>query len=1352
MSKTIPRKTYPPEKNVFMSQTIPETFIDKVRTLSNAGEYGELEELLTNNPYNLNFTENKLNTSLLHGVIKSSLTNTQKLRLVELLINKGIPINILDSDGYPPLYYAIKLQLVEIVVLLMSKTNNLPENYDYFRVALNPNPVNCKPQLLNQSIESMGKYYSQHLDFERKFKNVINSQPITSEIIKYLLQFCKDLPKQELKYVDLDDNNEIKSTFNVENLGSEYIDIFPPFENTIEKFIRDIPNKMKESLKGKINDDQLITTKIELVKSLFNELKTFLNIKSVNDTISENKDYNYKNTDTPDEVYNNFIKLSEFNFDTIIDQFNNKYANEFNNYINEISSFRSDIETKLKELMILESTLMSNYPIFSSGISENKGINEIPSIIIGPSYPLPAAAALQQNILVNKLESRLFYNSAMAIDPVIINQQIINFRGGYLGMPLNKIDTIIKLFDNNLKIRDPNGPNRLLHSRLLVQNIENGLNGILGELVLGNVYDPNVTPIPPNPSGWDDNVRDRITFLRDYITNFNDILKRVSENGIKINNLFNQIQPQAIELNKTITDYNNSVTLLISTFNSIYNAIYFAQNPYGPASLIATPAIPWVLPAAPIPNRPAGKRPAYPYFDPLDGYFNNLLQYLNDIINNVNNFGNASINIYVNPVPPNNPKNITFLLRDYSVNYRLAILQVPINWINFNQLTPPHDHLYYDKIVPIFNSIQTNIPQFDSNDDIIININKVRKIIYLTNSTYILINYCIQNSKLVDEYNNNFNNLNQLNNLINPILTDSIKSKQLKDLEILKNKTNDILSYLNQINNGINNNVKKFNIFITELNNISEQYLLYNKFNLTNPNKKFLFNNLFVLIKLTNQNMNLLSLYTDDIQDLSYYTQLPLAENLQYRYVLNNTINNLQLATLPLNIPNDSLSNLMYLPNKKKTNINYLFLIYYEKIFKAFIPDGTASVLPNPRAVYTNIKKEFKQKNPTINDSILDTIIIKILHDSILNNFNDILNIVLLSVSNSLINKALDTNLVNPFDAIDDVKILNTLKEKELKKLDKLSRVDLDQHFYLDENYKSSEPIDVLSCVNNDVKILLLLKKKMSINLREYQEQIFKLGNKDILAKLNQTTRDKITNIDLTSYREKNKNKFNKAEEYFYDQLIDDIKQKELDFFNDSNVNISVDDLNIVPIELTMNKETPDLNVNGFTSATVPNWIYQIRFEDIYIDLIDTQKKSNIFLYEKIKNKLELIFQFIILPQVQKFVIFFANDNFNDIIKFDNLKENLRPLISDIINYHLMIDPSKAKIEVIPLDDTLNKFKDLFINLLSQEDKISISSLYEERLKTKIFDYITLISRYYINVYRNYLKWIFNDYRYSLLL
>jgi hypothetical protein len=97
-------------------------------------------------------------------------------------------------------------------------------------------------------------------------------------------------------------------------------------------------------------------------------------------------------------------------------------------------------------------------------------------------------------------------------------------------------------------------------------------------------------------------------------------------------------------------------------------------------------------------------------------------------------------------------------------------------------------------------------------------------------------------------------------------------------------------SITDNFENIINLNIKNFNSFIVEINNITECYLLYNKFNKTIPEKRFLFNDNFVLYKPTNinlesieelyYNINSLSLYGEQ-KNLTYYNQL--LEDLHYR-------------------------------------------------------------------------------------------------------------------------------------------------------------------------------------------------------------------------------------------------------------------------------------------------------------------------------------------------------------------------------------------------------------------------------------------------------------------------------------
>lgn len=2156
MSKYNPKRTFPPDKNVFVSQTIPDTLIDNIRTIVNAGEFGKLEELLINYPVNLNFKESKLNTSLLHSVIRSTITNTQKLRLVELLIKRGIPINITDDNGFTPLYYAIQLQLPDLVRILIERSSNLstlPQNYDYFRLALSPSIVNCKPQLLNESVAYMGKYYSQQLDFEREFRQAMNSQPITKQMVKYILEFCKKLPEQELKYIDME-TKSIEGTPNVKLLGSPFNEILPLFENKIKSFLDTVPDKIKGFLDtGKINDDQLITTKIELIRSMVTELKDFLNIKSIKETVGVNKTYNYRDAEQPDYIYDNFIELKDFNYKTILGNFLNKYNGEVDNLKEFIIDFRDNIINIIKELMVLESTLMSSYPIFSAGNAD-----ELPKLSIG-SPP-------QLNIINDKLSQRLFYDSGRDINPVDIQRQVNDFKGGYLnntnsgnnlqqgGTP-DKLTIIINTFAAEIN-KVPQ-----LSNQALLNEINTDLGYIfLSTPILGLALNINLLNPAFAQTAFN---RVRLNNIMQFLNNFRVNLDSAITNGVKMNNLLNESIINYNLLNNTvIPDYNLDINALQNSLCRIYNEIHYSN--FG------------IL----------GQN-----FSAFSGYFNNLLKYLVDIYNNVStsaitlNIGAGSANV---AQPPNIPgSNINNVMIN-AVNLPVINSNIALGIINIAQIIPVSNHLYYDKIEPILDSIQTELGKFDSPpENIIESINIFRKVIYLSNYAISTISYSINKSKFFnDDYDKNLNRFKQL---INSILTEPIKTKQLVDLERFNTKKYELGGYLGKALNELSDNTKKFNIFITEINNISEQLLLYNKFNsiIPVPEKKFLFNDIFVMytpinnpyesIKKLYYHNNSLSLYSQQ-QNLVYYNDLP--ESLQYRIpvpnsdiivkssdnykklvndqrknmmglygksfaltlpimdnilirnmvtsllngiivipnytvnekiksatddiidahdtikdevifniniirggaailpinllpgklqflkdikvlnpnqinideiqniirrvvdilvmkigtflgenfygngpnqintnitnylipqdpiinakepiilaiqttlskiisgidfesaldagvnagfsyvksrligppneiipiipesilntiqneiypggipappnpypilavnpsviiagnpilfrlrnliensitasitevnrqlppaqqiqainvlpytdiglisilmviaienikiysgtidnfddnydefnrlrlniiplvpiipnqiysmltivmgvyadstishslaagvaatlvfsrvnpavniniikalisgvtVVNSILNNLSnseiiltttialemsqqilnifntqyvsddrnnnrtqellkklvpatipiidnngnqisdldnipglgvapipagvvipnildiniaiklLVTLqnellpvfytakqqcdtnintehlkiasaasirgfayfkvpnavdnmrplltrnitepnlqglpistvsenihsiiddtnisvekinvsglaaiasmgviprymganrvwelfngplgvfrnappagppippvyyesafnnskiafelgfssevsvitgvavaintvfdPTNTPNiinaciihagilvnlspveattlgsviqnifippvaltiiqianlstlclcllrnglsensvieglkpriivagaqlkrhvaaaiyteilwqnnqvaaaaaapvvlqpvndqfidlisrnlgdinyllqdklsisdfpniysnklitsrdynwkDSLYTLTYLPNMKVTNMNFLLLIYHEYIFKLFlgpVPLGPGLNPDDPTYLaykYNQIKIKFKQLNPSIDDSLLTTLVLRILHSSILNNFEEIINSVLRTIANTLINYKLNKeNLIDKFEEVDDTNILNILKEKERKKLRNLTRVDVEQDFYLDENYSSSEPIDIISCVNNNVEILKLLKKRMSIKVREYQELIFKLGNSVILRELNLTTSNKITVIDLETYRNKNKQKYRNSCSFFKEQLNDEIKAKELSFFIDDTVDVIVsleDDLDLEnnQIKLVMNREEPILVVPGVPVANQGNnWTYTLRFQDIYNDLINNQEKSNIYLFEKIKNKLEYIFEMIVIPEITEFLEFYSDNELKSVITYDNLKENLKPLISDIINYHLNIDPTKAKKEVIPLDDTLSKFKELFINLLEQTDKQSIPTIYDDRLKIKVYDFMTIISKYYVNIYRNYLKCAFNDYR-----
>jgi hypothetical protein len=52
---------------------------------------------------------------------------------------------------------------------------------------------------------------------------------------------------------------------------------------------------------------------------------------------------------------------------------------------------------------------------------------------------------------------------------------------------------------------------------------------------------------------------------------------------------------------------------------------------------------------------------------------------------------------------------------------------------------------------------------------------------------------------------------------------------------------------------------------------------------------------------------------------------------------------------------------------------------------------------------------------------------------------------------------------------------------------------------------------------------------------------------------------------------------------------------------------------------------------------------------------------------------------------------------------------------------------------------------------LDDEIKIKLTTIYNDRLKIKIIDLLTIMCKYYGSIYRNFLKFIFNDTRYRSL-
>lgn len=1239
MSKFVPKRTFPPEKNIFISQTIPETFKDQIRTLSTSGEYGKLKELLHQFPVNLSFAP-----SLLHGVIQSTLTDIQKLELVKLLIERGVSINNLDDNGLSSLYYAIKLQLYDIVEILLNKNvnlNKLPNNYDYFRLALNPSIVNCKLQMIGvQDQIYMSKYYSQQLKIERDFRTEMNKLPITSDVIQYLLDFVNGLPNQELRYYDVS-NNIIQSTKNVKLEGEELQNILPPFENKLFYKLNEITDNLSSFLKsGAINEDQILSKKTELSKTIQSELKTLLNATVSKSIPSLQTNFIYDNTATTDQLYDSFFTPHEYNVREVFPRFKAKYSQIQEEIFRNVDEFRGQLFSLIDELMTIEHNLSELYPVFKP--------------IVGNETPL-----LVPNSLGLKSNTRLFYKVDPILDRVNIGIGIQNFVGGKLtgGSIVNKIINISRTLDEELRKRGAGGIP--IGDLELVTNCNTRLETFFSDPV------PIGPIIGAVPAG--DDFRVRIENIKNALNEFNTNLTNISVKGVEINTELNMIQLNIPKINQLFNEYNILVTLLQNIFNNISNNI---DNP-----------------------------------NPFNGKFDNLNNYILDIYEELDY--NRGLPIAVNP-----------------------LILIPVGLPRLNS------HLYYNKLVPIFDEIQDRLrnEQFapnDPNNEIDI-IDKFRKTIFIVNSLHSIVKYSINTSTIKDEIENNFPRITALNNIIQTIQPSTINNTSLTIKSELREKFNEIEQFINVENSYI----KQFNEFILDLNNITQITLLYEKL-YPQMNKLLSLNNPFVLYNPENIDYNnlvniyaneeRLSLYSD-LNNFFIYNNPPAPQILNYRLILPPAVPALTPINQNNNIANFQINapyNPLYLENNTLINLHAIALIYHERVFKV--------IWRNPVS-FTRIKNQFIADNPTILPDVIDKLLLKILDDSIKNNFLELVNLTMFFAARNLVDNSL---VVAGQRSVNYTGVnIKDLLEKRLAKKDIIREVQ-DQRYYLDENYSSTEPIDIITCINNDVRIIRLLKNRMNIDVKEYQELIFKLGNPDILRELN--TRNKITKVHLHDYRRRHAEKFNNGLILLKTQLQQ--ISKDSIFLGDDGTGLDpiyIDNIPVAPINITLINITL-ININSF------NYSYDV----IYDDLINTQSISISYMVKNIRDYLTLTFDLVIIPQVRKLLQFFSDTSLDATLI--NLDNDIKPIIDNIIYYHLNVDPSKAKEQQIPLENSVNAFGDLFINPLDEDNKQKLLSIYNERLKNKILDLLTNVSKYYLNVYRNHLKYIFNDVRYNRL-
>jgi len=592
-------------------------------------------------------------------------------------------------------------------------------------------------------------------------------------------------------------------------------------------------------------------------------------------------------------------------------------------------------------------------------------------------------------------------------------------------------------------------------------------------------------------------------------------------------------------------------------------------------------------------------------------------------------------------------------------------------------------------------NIKTNA---DPNDSIQQKLINIRSLLYYYTISLKTILYIIENLPIFQYYSNDFNDTDMTNN----IKIDMYK-KFDELMQILENDANPI------------KDIKKFNEYVIKINNISNIFKLNQKYNLPNP-PKLLFNNNFLLfrpnelevdIANNTNNINEIGLYGDVNLNYKLYNQNPpvipppnivdpILPNLANKYQITNFIES-----------NDEVDDFPYISNliipDEYNHLKIMLMIFHKKIYTEITQRNIAN--------YTRIRDKLQANNPTINPDIIEKLSLSSLNNAIVNTFREIVNLGINNTSEILVGKELQ----KLDKGVDNAKFLENLKERLNKK--DIKRIGNTNNYYLDENYSNGEPIDMIPCLNNNVNLIKLLRKKIHVNVREYQYLIFKLGIPELLD--SDINNNKIGKTDLVEYFKKHKTKFLSDITYLNDELKQKLTRANLDFFKiDDNIYINDPD-----IELPESKKFK---------------------KDIYDSLTSDQIVANKYLTDKLKLQLDNLFKTIIKPTVEEYLKFFV----------DTPLDNINPIIPslNIINEYLQINPKQIKESPRSIDTIVDEFSKLYLDNVVSTPQKNISSLYNEKFKPNLIKFLEYISQYYLNVYRNHLRYIFNKYRYEKLL
>jgi hypothetical protein len=662
-----------------------------------------------------------------------------------------------------------------------------------------------------------------------------------------------------------------------------------------------------------------------------------------------------------------------------------------------------------------------------------------------------------------------------------------------------------------------------------------------------------------------------------------------------------------------------------------------------------------------------------------------------NIYNQIYRFGNNSIdNLDTNIIQfyTNKIKNIRDIILDYKEKILKAfdtLMTTESNLFKLYSIISGLEREYlivdisYNKILETFNYFEERINELRRNPKVTLEDYKLdfRKNIFYYNAIIQYVNHIIIDSNIdlsIDEIN--FDELNPSN------------QKMLDNLKKYKNEFNDNYDLILDIQQSIlveyDKNIRQFNNFIIDYNNITEIKQLLNYFGVIRSTDN----------KLKKYYYNYLPLYIDEDSNLEE---------------INNILNQLdyKIDILDINIYRKIVS------TGETLGLTHLFIIselFHNKIFSEIIT----------KKYFNELKQKLKEKNKNINDTVLNKLILKSINDAIISAFNEILEIVIYNASTFIINQLLfkDVKKVEP-------KLEQDLKSRLERRITFQSNTE-NRKFYLNENYSNSEPIDVILCLNNKNLLIVLLKSKLSVNLREYQNLLFKLGDVELINNLNELTNKKITKLDITMYISNHDKKFDSDIKYLNDQLDNDIIKQSLEFI----------------------KGTSKIE---FTSEDRRKTIYGEDIDNIYDDMIGEQKIVNKYLTKKIKEYLLYNFNGRIVPLIKEFLDKLVDISVSKVLDTESSvgQEIISNTIDNIITFHLKVDPLKSKDKNMSLNEILTKFNTSFIfNFDDPIQKQNIKSIYDEKLNDKLTTYIMLISQYGLNIYRNQLRYIFNTARY----